>query len=290
MSIRLFQTGWNYSQDGPGNRLLLHFQGCNFDCPWCSNPEGRSREGELIVQKQFLQVDVCPHGAVSNSGLNREICRNCRGRECLTIKRNQGIRFSAESYDVDDLVRMAVESRSLYFDGGGVTITGGEATLQFDELKLLLARLREKGIHTALETNGSHKNLKDLFPLLNLLILDLKHWDFSKARSVIHNRGECVLDNLEEACRRGMSTLARVTLIPGFNNSSSDMEHFADLFAHFPVNRNLSLELLYYHEYGRSKWDAIGQEYRGPEGRISDDDKQNYIKILKSRGLDIVST
>ncbi len=41
-SIYIFQKGFNYSQDGPGNRLVYHLAGCNLKCPWCSNPEGLS--------------------------------------------------------------------------------------------------------------------------------------------------------------------------------------------------------------------------------------------------------
>ena len=37
--IRIFGQGFNFSQDGPGNRLVYHLAGCNFRCPWCSNPE-----------------------------------------------------------------------------------------------------------------------------------------------------------------------------------------------------------------------------------------------------------
>ena len=39
-TIGIFQKGFNYSQDGPGNRLVYHLSGCNLKCPWCSNPEG----------------------------------------------------------------------------------------------------------------------------------------------------------------------------------------------------------------------------------------------------------
>ena len=41
--IYTFQKGFNYSQDGPGNRLVYHLSGCNLFCPWCSNPEGLKR-------------------------------------------------------------------------------------------------------------------------------------------------------------------------------------------------------------------------------------------------------
>jgi len=33
------KKGFNYAQDGPGNRLVYHLFGCNLHCPWCANPE-----------------------------------------------------------------------------------------------------------------------------------------------------------------------------------------------------------------------------------------------------------
>ena len=290
MSIRIFQTGWNYSQDGPGNRLLLHFQGCNFDCPWCSNPEGRSIRGELFVRPESLQAGVCPHGAVSPSGLNRKICLSCKERECLNKNRNRGISFTATEYEVDDLVRLAEESRPLFFDGGGVTITGGEATLQFDELVKLLTALNERGIHCALETNGSHRNLDRIMDLTDLLIFDLKHWNFHGVKDVLKNSGAHVIENLQKASARKISTLARITIIPGFNSSLRDMERFAELFAFLPASEKLSLELLYFHSYGRPKWKAIGQSYRGPDGDITEKQKEEYKAVFKERGIEIVST
>ncbi len=42
-SLFIFEKGFNYSQDGPGNRLVYHLTGCNMYCPWCANPEGLSK-------------------------------------------------------------------------------------------------------------------------------------------------------------------------------------------------------------------------------------------------------
>ncbi len=60
--IYIFHKGFNYSQDGPGNRLVYHLSGCNLSCPWCSNPEGlRINEGS-----QKLSVDDIVREALSS--------------------------------------------------------------------------------------------------------------------------------------------------------------------------------------------------------------------------------
>ena len=62
----------------------------------------------------------------------------------------------------------------MFFSGGGVTFTGGEATLWGDELILLLTRLQELGIHTAIETNGTSPRLGEIAEHVDYLIMDIK--------------------------------------------------------------------------------------------------------------------
>lgn len=59
--IHIFQKGFNYSQDGPGNRLVYHLSGCNLKCPWCSNPEGM----EITKESTTLTVESLVKEALS---------------------------------------------------------------------------------------------------------------------------------------------------------------------------------------------------------------------------------
>ncbi len=58
--IYIFQKGFNYSQDGPGNRLVYHLSGCNMFCPWCSNPEGlkRSDNATALSSEDILKESL----------------------------------------------------------------------------------------------------------------------------------------------------------------------------------------------------------------------------------------
>ena len=60
--------GFNYSQDGPGNRLVYHLQGCNLHCPWCSNPESMKtvKYGGISVEDMAKQIAEEQNADITN--------------------------------------------------------------------------------------------------------------------------------------------------------------------------------------------------------------------------------
>lgn len=242
MELRIFQKGFNYSQDGPGNRLVYHLQGCNLRCPWCSNPEG-------------LEI---------------------RGGNTISM---------------DALLAEAQSCRMMFFDGGGVTLTGGEVTMQFEPVKEFLTALKRKDIHTAIETNGIHTQLPELFPLVDHLMIDCKHHDTEKHRSVTGGSNTLTHKNIALAIAAGKHPAVRIPLIGGFNAMEEDAVKFAALFRHLGLPGNGTVELLPYHEFGAEKYKNCGLEYTMTEtARITPQILKNFTRILQDTGLHIIHT
>lgn len=289
MQLNIFRKGFNYSQDGPGNRLVYHLQGCNMRCAWCSNPEGMARKGALLVDEDGLRDSVCPHGAIAGKAIDRDRCHSCSTRECLSVNRNQSIRWSSASCDVETVIDEAKRSAPLYFDGGGVTLSGGEVTVQFAAAKRLLQRLKEEGIHTTIETNGAHRRLGELFPLVDFLIIDFKHHDDARLREATGVGIAQIKRNVAKALAEHRKLLIRIPLIGGFNDSAADAECFAAFFRQLDTT-HAHFEFIAYHEYGKDKWARCGLPYVMANAFIEKGTVARFQTVFDANGLNVIHT
>ena len=289
MRLNVFRKGFNYSQDGPGNRLVYHLQGCNMRCGWCSNPEGIALKGTLMVAHEHLLDSVCPHGAIAAKAVDRDRCTACATRECITVNRNQSIRWSSAAFDVEAIVSEAKRSAALYFDGGGVTLSGGEVTVQFAAAQRLLQRLKEEGIHTAIETNGAHRRLAELFPLIDFLIIDFKHHDDAKLREATGVGTALIKRNVAKALAEHRKLLIRIPLIGGFNASAADAECFAAFFRQFDTT-HANFEFIAYHEYGMDKWAQCGLPYAMANAYVGDENIARFHTVFEANGFNVIHT
>lgn len=290
MKIKIFQKGFNYSQDGQGNRLIFHLQGCNMKCPWCSNPEGMPLEGAIMVDKDWLTESCCPKGAVKDGELDRSICAVCEDRPCTQRRRQKGIRLSYKEYEVDDVVKECIASKAMFFDGGGVTLTGGEVSMQFEAVKELLTKLGEAGIHRAIETNGTHPRMEEYIPLVDQWIMDVKHYDEEKHKEWLGVPLNRTVETLRKVSDKHTNMLVRVPLMPGFNDSQEDAENMAKMFVEHMNCENAKVEFLTYHEFGKGKYEQCGMEYRMPAGRVAPGTAAYFEKIMKQYGIKCVRT
>jgi len=290
MELKIFEKGFNYSQDGAGNRLVYHLQGCNMRCPWCANPEGMSKIPPLFVSEKLLVDSVCPYGAVRGHKIDRTVCESCSDRPCITVNRNQGITCKCQSFQIKEVLDEVKKSAPMFFDGGGVTLTGGEPTQQFESVKKLLARLKSEGIHTAVETNGTHPRLPELFPLIDQLMIDFKHPDDDIHRAVTGTGNRTVKENIAEANAQKKRVDIRIPLIGGFNTSDEALQGMIDFFK--TLNPDFfTIELLRYHEYGKPKWQACGMDYAMDEtAHVDAETLSRFLVAFQSFGFRIINT
>ena len=80
---------------------------------------------------------------------------------------------------VDEIVAKVLPYRGFYKGGGGVTISGGEPMLQHAFVAQLCTALREKDIHTAIDTSGGVPLAvcKEAVDAADMLLLDIKSFD-----------------------------------------------------------------------------------------------------------------
>ena len=197
-------------------------------------------------------------------------CPWCANPECFLPSEGPGT-------PVEDILKEAGRARPLYFAGGGVTFTGGEPACQFGALREALAGLEALGIHTCVESNASHPDLPALFPLVDLLILDCKHYDGALHEKWTGQGNEQVLANIKAAADAGVNLLVRIPLIGGVNASEGDAAAFAALFrtlGEFPA------EVLRYHEFGKPKWERQGMEYLMRDAEVSPAQAKRFEELL----------
>ena len=115
-------------------------------------------------------------------------------------------------YDKEKCAHCGLQDIYFYEEsGGGVTISGGEGMVQPDFVKALLAKLKEHKIHTAIETTGYIKKeiFRELAPMFDLLLFDVKHYDSDKHYEGTHVHNELIIENLAWAISQGIEVLPR---------------------------------------------------------------------------------
>jgi pyruvate formate lyase activating enzyme len=195
------------TEDGPGIRTTVFFKGCSLKCAWCHNPESISKPPQLhwvgnrcIGCKSCL--DVCPQQALtlSETGMviDRTLCDGCG--ECAEECPSTALELMGETWRMSDLIDEVIKDK-VYFDksDGGVTISGGEPTLQPQFAAAFLKALKERGVQTALDTCGlcSQRALEMILPYATMVLFDLKVMDPESHKRFTNVGNERILANLD---------------------------------------------------------------------------------------------
>lgn len=204
-------------------------------------------------------------GAVDGPGLRYVLflqgcglrCRYCHNPD--TWQRDGG-QTATVTQIADDVLRY----RRYFGRAGGITVSGGEPLLQPEFVTALFTRLRDAGIHTALDTAGAPYRADDarydaLLAVTDLVLLDIKHIDDGACRALTGQGNAATLALAERLSAAGIPLWIRYVLVPGLTDGEDDLRRTRQ---YLDGLRSLArVEVLPYHTLGCAKYERLGIPY-----------------------------
>lgn len=298
MTGTVFNTQKFSIHDGTGIRTLIFMKGCPLRCIWCSNPESQRPGPEVMFVRSKCTgcgkcAALCREAAVDDVtfDIDRSRCVKCG---LCTSKCYAGAKkMTGRQVTVREMMELIEKDRIFYTNsGGGVTVGGGEPAMQHGFVEELLKACRESHIHTAIETcgYGRWQDICGMFDNADQIFFDLKAMDPELHRRLTGVSNELILNNAEQAAARGKEVIFRIPLIPGCNDSLTNIEETGAFVGGLSGNgSNVSIEVLPYHDLGRDKYRWLDMDYGLEDTGKPDATQVEELKtILKDHGCSVV--
>ena len=155
-----------------------------------------------------------------------------------------------------------------FYRGGGITVTGGEPLLQVDFLIELFRLAKERGIHTCIDTSGitySESNydyiasLDVLMQYTDLVMLDVKHIDSDKHKTLTSHGNGNVLSFARYLAEKGVPVWIRHVVVEGYTDDPEDLRALGRFIG--GLKNVKALDVLPYHAMGEVKYRELGISY-----------------------------
>ncbi len=210
--------------DGPGIRITVFLKGCPMRCKWCHNPEGLTKEPQKNLKT--------------------------------------GLMVGEEWTDVALVEYLAQFKKAFDLSGGGVTFSGGEATMQPEFLMSCADKLHEKGIEVNLDTSGYCDSglFCEILQHLDWCYFDLKCMDSDLHRKMTGVGNELIHENLLALSKSQVLFHVRVPLVPGVGDTVENRRATERLVEQLP-RKPLKIDWLPFNTLAPGKYPIYGMKY-----------------------------
>ena len=233
--------------NGPGNRLVLVFQGCNFRCQYCHVPDTLGNCNGCGICSFH-----CPAGALKLDvpGIApqwiEENCINC-GACINSCRKDSSPKIKKMSIkDILDYVAL----RRKYIKG--ITCSGGECTLHAEFMAELFPILHHQKLSCLIETNGSldFEKHSDLLDCCDGFVVDIKAADNLKHEKLTGRGNEQVLKSARYLAQRGKLVEVRTLVTAADFGAEETITKTADLLHPFLKKQGIVYRLIPFRVFG----------------------------------------
>jgi len=233
--------------DGPGHRHVLFLQGCNFDCLACHNPSTIA-----VCDDCGVCVAGCPLDALSVSGgrvvFHLDRCDGCD--ICIRVCPSNSSPMAQETTVEEILEPLRADAPFL----SGITVTGGEPTLQVDFLVELFEAIKSdpdlSRLTTLVDTNGtlSPEGWKRLAPVLDGAMVDLKAGNPGLHRTLTGQEMDPVLVSIRWLHGHGLLAEVRLLVVEGVTDTDEELDAWASFVG--GVSTSIPVRLMRFRHEG----------------------------------------
>lgn len=288
------------THDGPGMRTTAFLKGCPLNCRWCHNPEGISPKIENWWNQNKcigcnICVNTCPNGAITFTEMGLTVdksqCTMCGA--CVKNCPSKALQHIGTEYTTASLVKELLKD-DMFFDcfGGGITLSGGDPTLQPAFLLDVLKGLKSKGKNTAVDTCGycQFETLAHIAPYTDTFLFDIKFMDSTLHREYTDVDNGLILDNFRKLVayindnHLSCDIWVRTPIIPHATDSLANIREIAEFLSIYRANIS-RYELCAFNNVCKDKYHKLNQEWYYDSYTLM---SESQISLIKEAATDIL--
>lgn len=247
--------------DGPGNRLVVFLQGCNFNCGACHNPHtiGQCNDCGDCIPACHANALSLVDGRIAFDATVCDQCDDCL--DACPISANPMVR----QYSVEEILELARQHRSFL---SGVTVSGGEPTLQMRFIIELFEAIKSDdelaGLTCFIDSNGhlGASGWEKLLPVTDGVMLDIKGFDASIHSKLTGKDNHKSLESARIVHAAGKLHELRYLMIPGKTDCDPELDALVDFARSLGGDVRVKLNAFQHHGVkGEAvEWDKMPEE------------------------------